>query len=110
MNAGFAENAASLHKQEQCGTSGGVRESHIDGVSCANLQRCGRRLGALTWKQENPMKKSFGIVMLASVIAAQAFTQAANAAPNDGRDGIVQKTACTYQGYPCDDWNRQDGW
>jgi hypothetical protein len=56
------------------------------------------------------MKKSFGIVMLASVIAAQAFTQAANAAPNEGRDGIVQKTTCTYQGYPCDDWNRQDGW
>jgi hypothetical protein len=87
-----------------------VRESHIDSVSCANCSDAASGLPRSLGNRRITMKKFLGIVMLASVFAAQAFTQAANAAPNDGRDGIVQKTACTYQGYPCEDWNRQDGW
>ena len=57
------------------------------------------------------MKTFFTALALATVIAVQAFGQAANAAPNDRRDGGGQKSGCMYQGYPCSDWDHiQDGW
>ncbi len=57
------------------------------------------------------MKTFLTALALATVIAVQAFGQAANAAPNDRRDGGGQKSGCMYQGYPCSDWDHiQDGW
>jgi hypothetical protein len=57
------------------------------------------------------MKTFFTALALATVIAVQAFGQAANAAPNDRRDGAGQKSGCMYAGYPCSDWDHiQDGW
>ena len=51
------------------------------------------------------MKTFLTTLALATVIAVQAFGQAANAAPNG------QKSGCMYQGYPCSDWDHiQDGW
>ena len=52
------------------------------------------------------MKKLFAIVALTTLISAQAFTQAAVAAPTS-----AQAAACTYDGYPCSDWKGiHDGW
>jgi len=57
------------------------------------------------------MKTFFTALALATVVTVQAFAQAANAAPNDPRNGAGQKGGCMYQGYPCSEWNAiQDGW
>jgi hypothetical protein len=61
-------------------------QSHIRDVGCA--RPANRRIA---------MKKVLGIVVLLTVTMAQAWIQDAN--------------ACTYDGYPCSQWEQQhDGW
>jgi hypothetical protein len=54
------------------------------------------------------MKMLITALALAALVAAPAFTQAANAAPNDR--GMYQSHVVTYQGYPLNEWYRTDNW
>jgi len=53
------------------------------------------------------MKTLITALALATLVAAPAFTQGANAAPNDR--GLYQGHV-TYQGYPLNEWYRTDNW
>jgi hypothetical protein len=53
------------------------------------------------------MKTLITALTLATLVAVPAFTQEANAAPNDR--GMYQGYV-TYQGYPLNEWYRTDNW
>jgi hypothetical protein len=53
------------------------------------------------------MKRLITAFTLAAIIT-QAFVQIANAAPRDRN--YRHEDACMYRGYPCSEWNRDDGW
>jgi hypothetical protein len=56
------------------------------------------------------MKTLIAAVTFATLIAASALVQSANAAPRDGGDDAGQSSGGTYQGYPLREWYRPDGW
>jgi hypothetical protein len=53
------------------------------------------------------MKMLITALALATLVAIPAFTQGANAAPNDRR---MYQGYATYQGYPLNEWYRTDNW
>jgi len=57
------------------------------------------------------MKRLITALTLATLIAAPAFVQSANAAPpSDRRDSAGQNYRGTFQGYPLTEWYRADSW
>jgi len=56
------------------------------------------------------MKTLITALTFATLIAAPALVQQANAAPRDQGDYYGQNSGGTYQGYPLRDWYRPDGW
>ena len=69
-----------------------------------------RQLGA-DRKQENFMKKLLAIIALTMVTGAQALAPVANAARAHRSHSTGQGEACTYDGYPCSQWEQmRDGW
>jgi len=57
------------------------------------------------------MKTLITALALASLIAAPAFTLAANAQTNDRRDpGQWEQNSGSYKGQPLSDWYRSDSW
>jgi hypothetical protein len=97
-----------LTKKSNAEKAGTTDATHLSCVGCAfeamRLSTANRahRLGS----RRTAMKKLFAIVALTTLISAQAFTQAAVAAPTS-----AQAAACTYDGYPCSAWKGiHDGW
>jgi hypothetical protein len=63
------------------------------------------------WKRENYMKKLLAIIALTIVTGAQALAPAANAARTHRNHSTGQGEACTYDGYPCSQWEHmRDRW
>jgi hypothetical protein len=57
------------------------------------------------------MKTLIAALTFATLIAAPALVQSANAAPpSDRGDAAGQTSGGTYQGYPLREWYRPDGW
>jgi hypothetical protein len=57
------------------------------------------------------MKTLITALALASLVAAPAFTLAANAQTNDRRDsGQWEQNGGSYKGQPLSDWYRSDSW
>ena len=57
------------------------------------------------------MKTLIAALTFATLIAAPALVQSANAAPpSDRGDAAGQTSGGTYQGYPLRDWYRPDSW
>jgi hypothetical protein len=56
------------------------------------------------------MKRFLAVVVLIT-ISVETFTLSANAGPNGGRYAAERVAGCTYDGYPCSQWEQmQDGW
>jgi hypothetical protein len=57
------------------------------------------------------MKKLLAIIALTMVTGAQALAPVANAAPAHRSHSTGRGEACTYDGYPCSEWEQmRDGW